>query len=66
MQFETLAELWHMAGHGPYVWASYAITVTVVLILIWLPLSQRKKFINEQKRLQRIAAHEAKKTNEEC
>ncbi len=63
MQFESLAELWHMAGHGPFVWASSAITLSVIVFLIWLPLQQRKAFITEQKRLQRIAAHEAKSSN---
>ncbi len=63
MQFESFTELWHMAGHGPFVWASYAITLSVIVFLIWLPVQQRKAFITEQKRLQRIAAHEDKSSN---
>lgn len=40
MYFETLTELWRMAGHGPFVWSSYAITYFVWLVLILIPVRQ--------------------------
>jgi heme exporter protein D len=56
MYFSSFAEAWHMAGHGPYVWVSYAATLIVVLALVWWPLAQRRRFIEQQRRLQRINA----------
>lgn len=61
MQFETFADVWHMAGHGPFVWASYGLTLAVVIFLIWLPLRQKREFFQEQKRIKRIQAHEKSK-----
>ena len=45
MYFETFTELWQMAGHGPFVWSSYAITYLVWFLLIMVPIRQlsRKK-----------------------
>ena len=33
MHFGSLDELWHMAGHGAYVWSAYAIVLVVVVSL---------------------------------
>lgn len=46
-RFETLADLWAMNGHGPYVWASYGITVIALLVLVFYPLYQQKKFLKD-------------------
>ena len=34
MHFGSLGELWHMAGHGPFVWSAYAIVLVVIVGLI--------------------------------
>ncbi len=34
MHFGSLGELWHMAGHGPFVWSAYAIVFVVTVALI--------------------------------
>jgi heme exporter protein D len=46
-RFDTLAELWAMNGHGPYVWASYGITLAALLVLVIYPLYQQKKFLKD-------------------
>ncbi|WP_370978552.1 heme exporter protein CcmD [Agaribacterium sp. ZY112] len=33
-QFTTLAEFMSMKGHGPYVWAAYAITLVGLVTLV--------------------------------
>ena len=40
MYFESLTELWQMAGHGPFVWSSYVITYFVWFLLILIPIRQ--------------------------
>lgn len=56
-QFESLHDFVTMAGHGPYVWACYAITFALMLYLVMAPRVRTRQFIREQKRLaQRIAA----------
>jgi heme exporter protein CcmD len=37
MYFDSLNAAWDMAGHGPYVWSAYLITLAVVASLIILP-----------------------------
>lgn len=53
-QFESISDLFAMAGHGPYVWGSYGITAVVMIYLAVSPLRKHKQFLLEQKRLQRI------------
>ena len=48
MQFATFQEAFHMAGHGPYVWFSYAVTVIVLIALVVYPISRKKKFLRQQ------------------
>ena len=40
MYFESLAEVWHMDGHGFYVWLAYTLTVLPLVIMVWLPLKR--------------------------
>ena len=56
MYFENFAAAWDMAGHGPYVWVSYAATLIVVVLLVWWPLQKRRRLFEQQRRLQRINA----------
>ena len=37
MYFNNLAELWEMAGHGPYVWSAYAISFAVLAAMVVIP-----------------------------
>lgn len=56
-QFDSLHDFLTMAGHGPYVWSCYAITVAFMLYLALAPSLRSRQFIREQKRLaQRMAA----------
>ncbi|WP_084618230.1 heme exporter protein CcmD [Cellvibrio sp. OA-2007] len=54
-QFETIADFIAMNGHGPYVWASYAITFAALIFLLVSPLLQKKNFIKQQQKLQKLA-----------
>ncbi len=33
MHFGSLGDLWHMEGHGPFVWSAYAIVFVVIVAL---------------------------------
>jgi heme exporter protein D len=43
-----------MSGHGPFVWAAYAITLVVVLWLLISPLVRQRRFFREQGRLHQL------------
>lgn len=55
-QFADLQALLWMNGHGPYVWACYAVTFVGLGLLIIEPMVQRKRFIRQQQNLARRAA----------
>ena len=40
MYFESLSAVWHMDGHGFYVWLAYALTLLPLVIMVWLPLKR--------------------------
>ena len=46
-QFQSLADLIYMSGHGPYVWACYGIGLLVVAYLLISPVCQKKKFMRQ-------------------
>ncbi|HTF98796.1 MAG TPA: heme exporter protein CcmD [Cellvibrio sp.] len=54
-QFESVADFIVMNGHGPYVWAAYGITFTALIFLLVSPLLQKKAFIKQQQKLQKLA-----------
>lgn len=54
-QFNSLIDFLNMAGHGPYVWASYAITTIALVTLVVYPLMQKKQIIAQIRRQQRIS-----------
>ena len=54
-QFESIADFIAMNGHGPFVWAAYAITFVVLIFLLISPLMQKKAFIKQQLKLQKLA-----------
>ncbi|MDG2036506.1 MAG: heme exporter protein CcmD [Pseudomonadales bacterium] len=43
MYFDNLADLWSMAGHGPYVWSAYAISFIVLLGTVVIPAKKYQK-----------------------
>lgn len=56
-QFESLRDFFLMSGHGPYVWACYALTLALMLYLVLAPGIRTRQFIRQQKRIdQRISA----------
>lgn len=48
-QFESLAALLFMDGHGPYVWSAYGISAVILLYLVIAPVRRQRKLIAEQK-----------------
>lgn len=54
-QFESLADFMAMSGHGPYVWASYAITFIGLIFLVVNPVLQQKKLTKQQQKLRKLA-----------
>ncbi|MYM62086.1 heme exporter protein CcmD [Pseudomaricurvus sp. HS19] len=56
LQFESLSELWNMAGHGPYVWACYLITAIAIVYLLVSPLRRRRQLFEQLRRQARIEA----------
>ncbi|WP_237068320.1 heme exporter protein CcmD [Microbulbifer guangxiensis] len=55
-QFESLAAFLHMDGHGPFVWAAYAVTFVALAALAFQPRLQRRRLKRELERQQRIEA----------
>jgi len=49
MQFDSLAAVWSMNGHGPFVWSAYAIAAVTLLALVWAPLHKQRRFFAEQR-----------------
>ena len=43
MYFESLSAVWHMDGHGFYVWLAYALTLLPLVIMVWLPLKRMRQ-----------------------
>lgn len=41
-------EFFAMGGYAFYVWVSYAITFVVLLVLVIMPIVQRKQFMRQQ------------------
>ena len=42
-QFNSLQEMWAMAGHGPYVWTAVLVSIAVLCWLLVKPLMQRRQ-----------------------
>lgn len=45
--FSSFSEFLHMVGHGSYVWACYAITISLLFLLILFTKSERKNVIEK-------------------
>lgn len=63
MQFDSLQAFFEMAGHGPFVWAAYALTFVILLSLCTAPIMKMRKVKAEIRRIQvrdsQIANHDA-------
>jgi len=53
-QFESIADLLSMSGHGPYVWAAYIVTFLAVATLIYIPYKLKRQIVAQVKRQQKI------------
>ncbi|MDZ7924694.1 MAG: heme exporter protein CcmD [Marinagarivorans sp.] len=49
--FSSLHDFWWMDGHGPYVWASYAVTLVVFIALAAAPIRRKAMFVKQQRAL---------------
>lgn len=54
-QFDNLADFIAMNGHGPFVWAAYAVTLAALIFLVVSPVLQKKAFFKQQEKMQKIA-----------
>lgn len=63
MYFDSFAELVYMAGHGPYVWMSYGISLAVLLGLYIQPLHKKNKILKGIKLRQRFEQNEKQQEN---
>lgn len=43
MYFENMAAVWHMEGHGVFVWSAYGITFMVIGLMLALPLLRGRR-----------------------
>lgn len=53
MQFDSLAGIWDMGGHGPFVWSAYAIAAFTLIALLVAPWQRRRRFFAEQRGIER-------------
>jgi heme exporter protein D len=69
-QFESLQQMWDMAGHGPYVWTAILVSLFVMGWLLVRPLQQHSailKTMSQQlrQREQCQKEHQSANTSEE-
>ena len=62
MYFESLSALWHMDGHGFYVWLAYALTAISLAFTVWLPINRIRQHWRWLQAEQRRAAAAASST----
>lgn len=59
-QFESLSDFMSMSGHGAFVWASYLVTMLALLLLVVIPVLQKRQ-IRQQLKRQHIIEQAQKK-----
>lgn len=62
MYFESLAAVWHMDGHGFYVWLAYALTALPLVLMVWLPLKRIRQHMRWLQAEQRRSAEATQST----
>lgn len=55
MYFADFSQLWHMDGHGPFVWSAYAIVLLVLIGLVRAPLARRRRVLERVRNRLRAA-----------
>lgn len=53
-RFESLADFLTMSGHGPYVWASYAITFVALIFLVVNPVIQHTALLKQYQKQRKL------------
>ena len=43
MYFDSLSAVWHMDGHGLYVWMGYALTTLPLVLMVWFPIRKMRQ-----------------------
>jgi len=56
MYFDSWSALFSMDGHGVYVWSAYLISLSVLALLVWWPLSRNKRFLSRLARRQKLTS----------
>lgn len=64
MYFQSLAEMWAMGGHGPYVWGAYLIGAVTLATMLLSPLRRRRRFLREQAQVARRQLEGARRSLE--
>jgi heme exporter protein D len=59
-QFESVADFMSMSGHGPYVWACYAIAAACLTYLLVAPMLRRQSLMADLRRQAKIADRDVK------
>ncbi len=54
MYFDSWSALLEMGGHGVYVWSAYFVSLSVLALLVWWPLSRNKRFFSRMARRQKL------------
>lgn len=54
-QFDSLADLVNMAGHGPYVWVCYLVTALALVYLVVSPVLAQNQFKKAMRRQEKLA-----------
>ena len=49
MYFESVGELWRMAGHGPYVWSCYGLFMVLLAVNVLHARSERLSALKQAK-----------------
>lgn len=63
-QFDSVADFISMSGHGPYVWACYAITAACLIYLAVTPVLRRRATLAEVRRQAKLAARDVRQRTE--
>ncbi|MCQ2031144.1 heme exporter protein CcmD [Stutzerimonas zhaodongensis] len=53
MNFSSFSEFIAMGNHGLYVWTSYGISLTVLVLNVTLPLMARRRYLQDEARRMR-------------
>lgn len=51
MQFESLADLFFMGGHGVFVWAVYGVAFLILAVMVSVPVRRSRHFFTQQSML---------------